>query len=428
VTFEPFIVALLYIATYLSFAHLLRHPRNWHSPNLWEILATAALAVVTLIFVSATRSGLDLVSLLASASFLIALFGIIAAPSIAFRPTSKSVEFLARHGEYAGLAMLVPVVVIGFGIANSKLSALMVAAMVVELAWWLRNLWANRRRSSYPLTGYDLSILNRQARGDLKGFAKRHGIRELRMSKGLVTWQGCTKSTSPCPFNLYVNRLGLNTAPCCREHMKDLCYVVTNWLHEMGAVHWIEGGTLLGAVREKGALLPWEDDVDVSVLVDGTVSWASLASELALRGAREGFSVDAYENRGFFTICYDPPGRWPFNWQRNRMRGEIRVDLAVYRRAISYGKAVVERQTYKGQIPVTESGWYGIPQDLVLPTTTVPFLGADFSCPHQPREYLGALYGDFDKVEYSYVDAAAARYRHQVDSLDQAKTPQEIVA
>jgi uncharacterized membrane protein len=427
VTFDPLVVALLYLATYLSFVRLLRHPRNWHLPNLWDILATAALAAVTLIFVSAYASGIDLVVLIMSAGFLVALFGIIAAPSVAFRPASRATEFLARHGEYAGLVMLAPAVVIGLGIANTKLSVLMATAMIVELAWWVRNLWGNRRRRLYRLTDYDLSILNKQARGDLTGFARRHGIQELRSSQGTATWRGCGKNTLPCPFNLYVNRLGLNTAPCCREHMKELCFVVTKWLHEMGAVHWIEGGTLLGAVRGRGALLPWEDDVDVSVLVDRNVTWASLASELAERGAREGYSVDAYEARGFFTICYDPPGRRPFHWQRNRMRGEIRLDLAVYRRAISLGRAVVERRTPKGEMPTTESGWYGVPQKLVLPLSKITFLGGNFSCPSQSHEYLRVLYGDFRKLAYSYVDSAAAQMRRDVDETGQRKVLEEQI-
>jgi hypothetical protein len=421
------IVATLYIVTYLSFVRLLRHPRNWHRPGVWDTLGTAAPAVVTLMFVSASPSGINLVVLLAATSFLVVLFCIIAAPSIAFIPAPRTTEFLARHAEYAGLVMLVPAIVIGFGVSDIKLSTLMGTALVIELLWWLRNLWAKRGRRLYPLTGYDLSVLTKQARGDLKGFAKRHGIDELRLSNGMVTWRGCGKKTLPCPFNLYVNRLGLNTAPCCRAHMKELCHVVCKWLNEIGAVHWIEGGTLLGAVRGKGALLPWEDDVDVSVLADRNVTWASLASELAERGAREGYSVDAYEARGFFTICYDSPGRRPFHWQRNRMRGEIRLDLAVYRRAISFGRAVLERRTKKGKMPTTESGWYGVPQKLVLPAAKIAFIGGDFSCPRQSQEYLRVLYGDFRKLEYSYVDPAAAQMRRDVDETGQRKAPEEQI-
>lgn len=418
---EILIVVLLYAAAYLSFVRLLRHPRNWHQPSVWDIFATVALAVVALIFVSTSPGGINLVVLLAATSFLVVLFGIVAAPSIAFLPASRTIEFFARHGEYAGLVMLVPAVAIGFGLGNIKLSVFVATALAFELLWWFRSLWAKRGRRLYSLSGYDLAVLNKQACGDLKGFAKRHGIHELLLSQNSVSWRGCGKKSPPCPFNFYVNRLGLNTAPCCRAHMRELCYVVCKWLDEMGAVHWIEGGTLLGAVRGKGVLLPWEDDVDVSVLADRSVTWSSLASELAERGAREGYSVDAYPAHGFFTISYDPPGRRPFHWQRNRMRGEIRLDLAVYRRSISFGRAVVERCTKKGEMPATESGWYGVPQNMVLPAAQIAFLGGDFSCPRQSQEYLRVLYGDFRKLEYSYVDSAAAQMRREVDETGQRK-------
>ena len=113
-------------------------------------------------------------------------------------------------------------------------------------------------------------------------------------------------------------------------------------------MHWLEGGSLLGAVRERGALLAWEDDVDISVLLDGDVTWEWLTAGLAERGARDGYFVDRFEREGFVTISFDPPKRWPFRWQRNRLRGEIRVDIVIYRRAISHGEPVLERRIYKG--------------------------------------------------------------------------------
>ena len=205
--------------------------------------------------------------------------------------------------------------------------------MAIELAWFLRQRWAGRRRQLKPLSDRDLSVAEIQAGGDLETFRRRHGIRELVLSEGAATWRGCGKTTPPCPFNLYVNRLGLNTAPCCREHMKELSHYVAVCLSEMGVVHWLEGGSLLGAVRERGALLAWEDDVDISVLLDGDVTWEWLTAGLAERGARDGYFVDRFEREGFVTISFDPPKRWPFRWQRNRLRGEIRVDIVIYRQS-----------------------------------------------------------------------------------------------
>jgi hypothetical protein len=417
------IASILYAATYLSFVHLLRYPRNWHPPSLPASLATGALAALTVAQMSLSPDGFDRPALVISASFVVVVFCIIAAPAIAFRPVSRPVEYLAKHGDYAGLWLLGPALVAGVAIPNIKLQAVLAPAMAIELTGFLRQRWAGPRRQLYPLNDHDLSVLETQAKGDLKAFQQRHGIGELVLSEGAVSWRGCGKLTPPCPFNLYVNRLGLNTAPCCREHMKELGHFVAACLSKMGVVHWLEGGSLLGAVREKGALLEWEDDIDMSVLLDGDMTWERLAAGLAERGARDGYVVDLFEKKGFVSISFDPPQRWPFRWERNRLCGEIRLDLAIYRQAVSHGEAVLERRSHKGAMPATESGGYGLPREIVLPTSAVPFLGGDFACPNQPEAYLRMLYGDFKKIEYIYVDAGPAKARARIDTVADPSVP-----
>ncbi len=56
-------------------------------------------------------------------------------------------------------------------------------------------------------------------------------------------------------------------------------------------------------------------------------------------------------------------------------------------------------------------------QEIVLPTSTVPFLGVDVSCPNQPEAYLRVLYGDFKKIEYTYIDSGPAEARAQIDTV-----------
>lgn len=409
------IASALYVATYLSFVRLLRYPRNWHPPRLPASLTTGGLAVLTVALVALSPDGLDRLALIISAGFVVVLFYIIAAPAIAFQPASRSVEFLAKHGDYAGLWLLGPALLAGLAIPNIKLQAVLATAMAIELSWFLRQRWAGRRHRLYPLNDRDLSVLEIQAKGDIATFRRRHGIRELVLSTGAVSWSGCGKSTPPCPFNLYVNRLGLNTAPCCREHMKHLVHHVAACLSKMGVVHWLEGGSLLGAVRENGALLDWEDDIDISVLLDDDMTWERLAAGLVAGSARDGYFVDLFEKEGFVSVSFDLPKRWPFRWERNRLRGEIRADIAIYRHAVSHGKAVIERRSYKGAMPATESSGYGVPREMVLPTSTIPFLGGDFSCPHQPEAYLRMLYGDFLKIAYDYVDAGPAKARARMD-------------
>jgi hypothetical protein len=409
------IAAALYAAAYLSFVRLLRFPRNWVTLGPSAVGTTGLLVALTLAWVSLSGHGLDTVGLAVSAAFIIVIFIIVAAPAIAFHPANRGVEFLAKHAGHAGLWLLAPALVAGLALPNIELQAMLAAAMVIEISWSLRQHLAGRRRQLHPFNDNDLAVLEAQAGGDLVAFRRRHGIRELVLSGNNVSWRGCGKNTPPCPFNLYVNRLGLNTAPCCREHMREISHYVAACLRDIGAVHWLEGGSLLGAVREGGELLEWEDDMDISVLLDAEMSWDRLSAGLTERCTRDGFFIDLFERESLITISFDTPKLWPFRWERYRLRGEIRVDVALYRQAISHGDPVLERQSYKGDMPATESGGYGVPQEIVLPTSTIDFLGSTFDCPHKPEEYLRVLYGDFEDVEYTYVNAAAAETRRQAD-------------
>ena len=189
---------------------------------------------------------------------------------------------------------------------------------------------------------------------------------------------------------------------------------------DLSAGNWccplVGGGSLLGAVRENGALLEWEDDVDVSVLLHDDMTWDKLSTALSERAARDGYYVDLFEKRELIAVSFDPPRPRPFRWERNRFRGEIRVDVATYRVAVSHGEVVLERRSHKGDMPATESGGYGVPKGMVLPTSTIGFVGEEMACPRNPHAYLRALYGDFEEIEYTYIDSAAVDARHDTGS------------
>ena len=414
------VAAALYVVTYLSLMHLLRYPRQWQRPPGPALFATAGLATVLVVYISNSEDGLDIATLAVSASFLAVLLLLIAAPAIELNHAAgfapRPIKYLARHGDYSGLWMLLPALVISFTLTDVKLLAFLVTALLIETWWFLRHWLADRHRRLYPIEDHDLAVLRAQAQGDIKGFAQRHGIRELVVSDDAVAWRGCNKATRPCPFNLYVNRLGLNTAPCCREHMQTLSRYVTSCLTEMNLPHWLDGGTLLGAVRENGGLLAWEDDIDIAVYLDDTTTWRSFVAGFAERGTKDGYTVEVFKKRGYLSISFNSPGRWPFHWERNRMRGEIRLDLVVYRLSQSYGEWVLERQLKKGTMPLTESGVYGVPRDMVLPVSKINFLGGEMGCPNQPQAYLRVLYGDYDKPDYTYVATASATTRQRVDN------------
>ena len=77
-TTSPVIAALfsaaLYTATYLSLLYLLRYPRNWMPPSPFASVATGGMAVVTIVFVSASLDGMDFGLLFFLTAFIPAMF------------------------------------------------------------------------------------------------------------------------------------------------------------------------------------------------------------------------------------------------------------------------------------------------------------------------------------------------------------------
>jgi hypothetical protein len=411
----PLIAGLIYASAYYQFLHLLRYRRIWFPTSNFEIGRCALTVALLLIVVSLPPSGFQPLVLGVSAAFVALLFFVIAAPAVAFLPTSPIFEFFAKHADYAGL-WLAPVALAALiFVPNGNLYGMLLAAMLIEFIWFVRRRIQDGQRVKMVLSEHALTVLERQAEGDFPGFAKKYRIDELILDQATVSWLGCAKSSAPCPFNLYVNKLGLDTAPCCRKHLIGLCRYVDDCLTDLGATHWLEGGTLLGAVRD-GDLLAWEDDVDISILLDENITWEILVKGLKERATSDGYAVEVFPKFEFVSIGFDRRARWPFGYERNRLRGELRVDLATYREGESGGKRVLERLTGKAGIPVNESGKYGIPYDLVLPTSRLSAFGDSVCVPQSPDAYLQLLYGDYTKIAYTYIEPAAAAKRR--DSID----------
>ena len=82
------------------------------------------------------------------------------------------------------------------------------------------------------------------------------------------------------------------------QNTRDISHFVAATLIEIGATPWLEGGSLLGAARENGNLLDWEDDIDISVVLDKSITSVSLAASL-INGAHVMVILQIYSRKNF---------------------------------------------------------------------------------------------------------------------------------
>ncbi len=91
----------------------------------------------------------------------------------------------------------------------------------------------------------------------------------------------CSRATPACTF--WAWGPGYLRPACCTEHLLELTDFAHRLLAGHGIVHWVDWGTLLGAVRE-GDLIPWDSDVDFGILEEDAERVRALAPEVARAG------------------------------------------------------------------------------------------------------------------------------------------------
>jgi lipopolysaccharide cholinephosphotransferase len=194
---------------------------------------------------------------------------------------------------------------------------------------------------------------------------------------------------------------------------------------DIGIKYWLSDGTLLGAHRH-GGFIPWDDDIDVSVIYDDFIKLAAALRKLPRDGMFRcnffcGFiQIKAFDGNAMLGyVDVFPFARW-------HEKMDMRTIEKVKRGDFHYMK--VNREKIKNRIvPVAETDYYGTAREYdflreicmggkspapdgtlfkivggddvfydewIFPLGSIMFEGREFPCARNPAAVLAAEYGD----------------------------------
>lgn len=202
---------------------------------------------------------------------------------------------------------------------------------------------------------------------------ERFGIKKVTRASGSVEWYGCSRDTVRCfgsvvngiPSYLYQNRY---TPPCCLAGLRRVAHHVFDKLEEVGIRFWIEGDSLLGAMRN-GDILPWGHQVDVGFNRDdiSRSPWLARARNKPVTDG-QGFLWEKATEGEFFKVQYSKSNH-------------LHVNLLPF---------------YSLNGTMNKDAWFlknkDFPEQFLHPMSSIEFAGRQVPCPNNIRDFLEIKY------------------------------------
>lgn len=204
------------------------------------------------------------------------------------------------------------------------------------------------------------------------------GFKRVFREDGVIEWYGCKKTTERC-FSSIVNDMpdylyeGKWTPPCCLHHLRETAVHVLTILEKYEIRHWLEGGSLLGAVRS-GDIIPWDSDVDIGVYEEDIAKlpiFETCSKHGPVKDERDFVWEKALEGN-FYRVHFSATNR-------------IHVDIFPF---------------YSVNGTMTKDFWFPshpqdrpFPESFLIPLKKMHFIGIPAFVPNNAREFLEYKFG-----------------------------------
>jgi len=231
-------------------------------------------------------------------------------------------------------------------------------------------------------------------------------------------------------------------------HQLNILKLVDTICYKYGIEYWLDGGTLLGAVRHKG-FIPWDDDIDIAMTMEGLEKFCKLAQnelpenyiiksrivdptckepitkiiDLNSVFIENGDVINDKIDKGIFIDIFPfvPCPELPLKLHKKITKG-ISKSYSILHKQHCYSfrsfaefiwfgakylllsclwnicNSFFRKNDYLSNIPINNGMGLRHKVSTVFPIGSISFEGIQFNAPNMPEQYLEDQYGDYLQI------------------------------